>query len=80
MRQRLLTTPKNRYRTTSATVGAASVPARGLNRAAMDLDDVVSGLGRSAHLAKIGPLRDDAAQLRRQVTALRDRAQDVNRG
>lgn len=80
MRQRPLTTPKNRYRTTLATGGAASSAARGLNRAAMGLDDVVSGLDRSAHLPKIGPLRDDDAQLRRQVTALRDRAQDATRG
>lgn len=74
MKQRALTKPKSRYRTTSASGMAASSASRGLNRAALDLDDVVNELDRAAHLPKIAPLREDAASLRHQVKKLRDRA------
>ena len=80
MRQRPLVKPKARYRTSSACDIAVTKASRSLNRAAMDLDDAVSGLDQSAHLPKIAPLRDAAAQLRTQVMKLRDRAEEVTRG
>lgn len=77
MRQRPLTTPKTRYRTTSASGMAASSTSRSLYHASLDLDDAVTTLDNSTHLPKIGPLRDDAAHLRRQVTDLRDRVSEL---